>query len=34
MTYGNPGSVNASFGTLNGVSTTPRTLQLSGRYDF
>jgi hypothetical protein len=33
--YGNPGTTpNASFGTLNGFTTTPRTLQFSGRYDF
>jgi outer membrane receptor protein involved in Fe transport len=33
--YGNPGTTpNAAFGTLNGFTTTPRTLQFSGRYDF
>jgi hypothetical protein len=33
-TYGNPGSLNTSFSVLNGFTTTPRTLQFSGRYDF
>lgn len=29
-----PGSASSPFGTLNGFTTTPRTLQFSGRYDF
>ncbi|MGA7993162.1 MAG: TonB-dependent receptor [Thermoanaerobaculia bacterium] len=29
-----PGSGSSTFGTLNGFTTTPRTLQFSGRYDF
>ena len=29
-----PGSGTTTFGTLNGFTTTPRTLQFSGRYDF
>ncbi|HEX5855994.1 MAG TPA: TonB-dependent receptor, partial [Thermoanaerobaculia bacterium] len=29
-----PGSGSTAFGTLNAFTTTPRTLQLSGRYDF
>ena len=29
-----PGSGSTSFGTLDAFTTTPRTLQLSGRYDF
>ena len=29
-----PGSGSTTFGTLNGFTTTPRTLQFSGRYDF
>ncbi len=33
-TYGNPGSLNSSFAALNGFTTTPRTLQVSARYDF
>jgi hypothetical protein len=33
-TYGNPGSLNSSFAVNNGFTTTPRTLQFSGRYDF
>jgi hypothetical protein len=33
-TYGLPANVNASFGVNNGFTTTPRTLQFSGRYDF